>query len=77
MTHGERRGGGCPFQKKIFFLQEKIFITARPSLMKLYTTPPTILTLVTWVTKSRLAIGSAVTMVSYYNISVLAVSFLL
>ena len=40
-----------------FFLQDEIFITVGPWLMKLYTTPHSILTLVTWVPQSRLAFG--------------------
>ena len=39
-----------------FFLNE-IFITLGTRLMKLYTTPPSILTLVTWIPQSRLAFG--------------------
>ena len=34
-----------------------MFITVGPWQMKLYTTPPSILTLVTWVPQSRLAFG--------------------
>ena len=36
------------------FLLEEIFITVGPWLMKLYTTPPSILTLMTWVLQSRM-----------------------
>ena len=36
-----------------FFLQDEKFITVGPWLMKLYTTPPSILTLVTWVPQNR------------------------
>ena len=41
----------------LFILQYEIFITVGPWLMKLYTTTPSILTLVAWVPQSRLAIG--------------------
>ena len=40
-----------------FFLQDKIGITVGPWLMKLYFTPQSILTLVTWVPQSRLTFG--------------------
>ena len=40
-----------------FLAYPEIAITLVPCLMKLYTTPPTILTLVTWVQQSRLAFG--------------------
>ena len=38
-----------------FLACPEIFITVGPCLMKLFTTPPSILTLVTWVPQSRLA----------------------
>ena len=45
-----------------YFLQYKIFCTVRPwlsLLAELYTTPPSILTLVTWVPQSRLSFSHA------------------
>ena len=40
-----------------FLACPEIFITEGPCLMKLYTTPPSILTLLTWAPQSRLAFG--------------------
>ena len=44
-------------KKKKKKLLDEIFITVGPWLMKLYTTPPFILTLMSWVPQSMLAFG--------------------
>ena len=44
-------------EKKGFCLLDEICITVGPWLMKLCITPPSILTLVTWVPQSKLAFG--------------------
>ena len=43
--------------REIFFLQDEISITLGPWLMKLYTTPPSILSLVTWVPRTHVSVG--------------------
>ena len=48
-TFQQLEGGGGHYKYSILYFFEEIFITVGPWLMKLYTTPPSILTLLTWV----------------------------
>ena len=50
---GDHNFGTSKITILLLFLQDEIFITVGPWLMKLFTTPPSILTLVTWVHRTQ------------------------